>query len=53
MPSNNCSDYKDRKRLQQQSLSYPFTLARGPAFHMHLCLLLWQQSKFEQSNAKK
>lgn len=35
VPSNNCSNYKDGKRLKQHPLSYPFILAHGPEFHMY------------------
>lgn len=35
VPSNNCSNYKDSKRLKQQPLSYPFIQAHGPELHMY------------------
>lgn len=35
VPPNNCSNYKDAKRLRQHPLSYPFLLAHGPEFHMY------------------
>lgn len=35
VPSNNCSNYKDSKRLKQHPLSYPFIQAHGPELHMY------------------
>lgn len=35
VPSNNCSNYKDSKRLKPHPLSYPFIQAHGPELHMY------------------
>lgn len=35
VPSNNCCNYKDSKRLKQHPLSYHFIQAHGPELHMY------------------
>lgn len=35
VPSNNCSNYEDSKRLKPHPLSYPFIQAHGPELHMY------------------